>query len=306
VSIAPQSEPRGLVPRPLLAEAVAYVGAPVASAGAAIVLSRSSLATGGRLVVALLFVGVFLAVGFAVGDDESVARLRSVMWFAAVLAWFALVQVLVFDLGGMTSRTGAIVSSLLAAAGALGVWWLCRRSLQQIALFAAAVAIVAAAAFPTPSLFGFDTTTVGLLLWILGLVWLALGAADVLAPRRTALVLGAVTALLAPIYLLRQGTSLGADAVGFLTALGLLVAGHRLADRAVEGLAIVGLVSVCAAVVVEHLRDPEMLAVSALLVGLALLAAAVAIARRSSAEPVAMRPSHVPPGDPPPPPTPSA
>jgi hypothetical protein len=305
VSIETSSEPRDLVPRPLLAEAVAYVGAPAAAAGAAIVLSRSSLATSGRLLVAVLFVAVFLAVGFAVGDAGTMARLRSVMWFGAVLAWFALVQVLVFDLADMTSRAGAFVASLLAAVGASAVWWLCRRSLQQIALYASAVAIVAAAAFPTPSLSGFDTTTVGLLLWVLGLVWLGLGAASVLAPRRTALVLGAVTALLAPIYLLRQGTSLGGEAVGFATALALLVAGDRLADRAVEGLAIVGLVSVSAAVVAEHLRDPGVLAVGALLVGLGLLAAAVLLARTAGG-PGVTRASTMPPGPPPPPPGPSA
>ncbi|MGZ4125759.1 MAG: hypothetical protein ACXVQU_09415, partial [Actinomycetota bacterium] len=89
---------RELVPRTLLAEVAAYVGAPAAAAAAGVIVARSSLGTTGRVLVAVLFVAVFLAVGFAVGEGEDrIGRLRSVMWFGAVLAWFALVQVLVFD-----------------------------------------------------------------------------------------------------------------------------------------------------------------------------------------------------------------
>jgi hypothetical protein len=271
---------RELVPRTLLAEVAAYVGAPAAAAAAGVIVARSSLGTTGRVLVAVLFVAVFLAVGFAVGEGEDrIGRLRSVMWFGAVLAWFALVQVLVFDVAGLGSRTAGVVASILAAAGAGAVWWLCRRSLQQVALFLTLVAIVTAIAFPTPSLSGFDTTTIGVLVWLLGLAWLVLGARGVIVPRRTALVLGTVSALLAPVYLLRTGSSIGGEVLGFITAIALFVAGGRFGDRAVEGLAIVGLAVISSVVVAEHLRDPEELALVALLVGLGLLAVAVWLAR---------------------------
>jgi hypothetical protein len=89
---------RGPVSRTPLAEVAAYVGAPAAAAAAGVIIARSSLGTAGRVLAAGLFVAALLAVGFAVGkSEERVGRLRSVMWFGAVLAWLALVQVLVFD-----------------------------------------------------------------------------------------------------------------------------------------------------------------------------------------------------------------
>jgi hypothetical protein len=209
------------------------------------------------------------------------------MWFCAVLAWFALVEILVFDVGGLGSRTGVVVASILATAGAGPVWWLCRRSLQQIAVFLSLVAVVTAIAFPTPSLSGFDTTTVGVLVWLLGLAWLILGARGLVLPRRTALVVGTITALLAPVYLLRTGSSIGGEVLGFVTAVGVFVAGGRFDDRAVEGLAIVGLAATSSAVVAEHLRDPEALAVVALLAGLGLLGVTIWLTRPSSGAPLA-------------------
>lgn len=285
-------EVRERVPRALLGEVAGYVGAPAAATAAGIIVARSSLGTAGRVLVAGLFVAVLLAVGFAVGDVEKrVVRLRSVMWFGAVLAWFALVEILVFDVGGLGSRTGVVVASILATAGAGPVWWLCRRSLQQIAVFLSLVAVVTAIAFPTPSLSGFDTTTVGVLVWLLGLAWLILGARGLVLPRRTALVVGTITALLAPVYLLRTGSSIGGEVLGFVTAVGVFVAGGRFDDRAVEGLAIVGLAATSSAVVAEHLRDPEALAVVALLVGLGLLGVAVWLTRPSSGAPLAGGPA---------------
>jgi hypothetical protein len=281
-------EVRERVPRALLGEVAGYVGAPAAATAAGIIVARSSLGTAGRVLVAGLFVAVLLAVGFAVGDVEKrVVRLRSVMWFGAVLAWFALVEILVFDVGGLGSRTGVVVASILATAGAGPVWWLCRRSLQQIAVFLSLVAVVTAIAFPTPSLSGFDTTTVGVLVWLLGLAWLILGARGLVLPRRTALVVGTITALLAPVYLLRTGSSIGGEVLGFVTAVGVFVAGGRFDDRAVEGLAIVGLAATSSAVVAEHLRDPEALAVVALLVGLGLLGVTIWLTRPSSGAPLA-------------------
>jgi hypothetical protein len=281
-------EVRERVPRALLGEVAGYVGAPAAATAAGIIVARSSLGTAGRVLVAGLFVAVLLAVGFAVGDVEKrVVRLRSVMWFGAVLAWFALVEILVFDVGGLGSRTGVVVASILATAGAGPVWWLCRRSLQQIAVFLSLVAVVTAIAFPTPSLSGFDTTTVGVLVWLLGLAWLILGARGLVLPRRTALVVGTITALLAPVYLLRTGSSIGGEVLGFVTAVGVFVAGGRFDDRAVEGLAIVGLAATSSAVVAEHLRDPEALAVVALLAGLGLLGVTIWLTRPSSGAPLA-------------------
>jgi hypothetical protein len=285
-------EVRERVPRALLGEVAGYVGAPAAATAAGIIVARSSLGTAGRMLVAGLFVAVLLAVGFAVGDVEKrVVRLRSVMWFGAVLAWFALVEILVFDVGGLGSRTGVVVASILATAGAGPVWWLCRRSLQQIAVFLSLVAVVTAIAFPTPSLSGFDTTTVGVLVWLLGLAWLILGARGLVLPRRTALVVGTITALLAPVYLLRTGSSIGGEVLGFVTAVGVFVAGGRFDDRAVEGLAIVGLAATSSAVVAEHLRDPEALAVVALLVGLGLLGVTIWLTRPSSGAPLAGGPA---------------
>jgi hypothetical protein len=301
-------EPRDLVSRSLLAEVAAYLGAPVAAAGAALIVARHSPGTSGEIVTATLFVAVLLGVGFAVGDDTPRrARLRGVMWFLGVLSWFTLVAIVVVDALDMASRAGAIVASILAIAGGLAVWLLCRRSLQQIALYVAVVALVGSVAFPTPTLFGgFDTTTVGALLWLLGIVWMAVAARGIITPRRTGLVLGAVTAVATPVYLLRISASTLGDVLGLLTAFGLLVVGGLLADRAVDGIGVAGLLILGSFVVEAHAGTSQ---TAAIVIGLALLGAAVALIR--SDEPAAPPAggggafAWPPPTDAPPPPAPS-
>jgi hypothetical protein len=277
---------RGPVPRALIAELAAYVGGPIALAGVGLVVARHAVGIGGQAVIVAVVFAAFVALGAAVGDRRpATLRLRSVAWFGAVLAWTAFVQVLLFGVAGTEPSRGlAVLDALAVGAVAAVVWWLCRRTLQQVAVFVVAVAIVVAITLPTPSLLGFDTTTTGLVLWILGLLWFAAGARRLLHPRRAALVLGAVAAVVAPVYLLRQ-ESLAGEIIGLVTAIGFLLAGDRLEDRAVEGVAIAGVVIGSGAIVSEHLGGSEPGAWIALAAGVALLGIAVALARSADAPP---------------------
>jgi hypothetical protein len=287
-SVEPARTLRDIVSRPVAAEVSAYVGVAVALAAVVLVVERHAPGSAARLFVVGVVAAVLLGAGAAAGDGSvGAARIRSVTWFLSGLGWILFAVLLVVDALGLASRAGAILATALGSGGALALWLVCRRSLQEILAFVTLAGFVVALTVPAPSLLGgFDTSTVAMLLWVLGIAWFVAAAAGVLRPRRTGMMLGVATALLAPVYVLRQA-GLAGEILAVLTALGLFVAGARLGDRAVEGLAIVVLLLEPGAMVAEHLAQPEALTILALLVGLALLGGGVTLARREARPPAA-------------------
>lgn len=193
------------------------------------------------LLTSLVLAAVFLFAGALIGVDapDRLARMRSVCWFASAVAFATFLGVAIepSDKGGFALVTG------LAALYGLVLWALSPRTLQQLAFFTLAIAtIVILVAFPEFSfMFGApDTTGAGLVLWLGGGGWFALGFLGLVRPPRPAMVIGMVTGL--------QGLSLlgqeSAEAAALLILAGsavCLILGGSRGDRAVTGIAVVGL-----------------------------------------------------------------
>lgn len=263
--------------RETIVEIVAYVGTAVGLAATFIALGRTEdLTDAGALVVMLIVTAVLLGAGLWIGGRASDAfqRMRSVFWFAAVEAWIAVVQLLLGNVFEVEGRASAVLSALLVLAAAAPLWWILRRSLQQILLFVGALGLLVSIIFPQPTFLGIpDLTSTALVIWIFGGLWAFLGVRSILEPRRTAMVLGSLAAIIGPLFF-TQSRIVG-EVLSLATAIVLLVVGESLRDRAVAGLGIVGVLVVSAVIVGEHFGDSTGGTIAALVVGVVLLVGAL-------------------------------
>ena len=157
------------------------------------------------LLVAIAVTAVLFAAGIAVSGEpiSSNQRLRSGLWFAALLGWGVVVQAIlvVAEIDPQGVRARCCFAALVAPA-AVGLWLGLRKSLQLLGIVSASYAVLSAAAFPQPDPFGrTDLVATAVLTWVFGAAWMALGARGVIQPSRTALVLGTITVLVAPFAL---------------------------------------------------------------------------------------------------------
>lgn len=258
-------------------EILGYLGAAVGVAATLVAVAQvQDLSEGGALGITLVVTAGLLGAGYLFGlrPLERGQRMRSVLWFGAAEAWAVGVSIFVGEIVGLDGRGGAIVSSLLATAIGAALWWQLRRSLQEIFLFLAALAVVVSLVFPEPSFFGVpDLTAMAVLTWAFGGVWVFLAIRRIVEPVRTGMVLGSIAAIAGPLVFTR--TRIAGEVLSLATAAVLLVLGEWLGDRAVQGLGIAGLLLVSAGVVVEHAGDSTGGAVAALVVGILLLAVAL-------------------------------
>ena len=193
------------------------------------------------LVTSLALAVVFLVAGalIGVGAPDRLARLRSVCWFASVVAFTAFLASAIepSDRGGF-----ALVSGLAALYG-LVLWALSPRLLQQLAFFTLAiVTVLILVAFPDLGLaFGEpDVNGAGFTLWLGGAVWFALGFLGLVRPPRSAMVIGMVS-WLQGLSLLGRDSEEAAAIVILAGAVAFLFLGGSRGDRAVTGVAVVGL-----------------------------------------------------------------
>jgi hypothetical protein len=193
-------------------------------------------------VTSLALSAVFLIAGALIGVDapDRLARLRSVCWFASVLAFTLFLGVAIepSDRGGFALVTG------LAALAGLVLWALSPRTLQQVAFFTFAVTTVAILiAFPDlgAALFGPpDVSGVGLVLYLGGAGWFALGYLGLVRPPRSAMVIGMVFGLQGLSLLGQEAPEAAALLILSSSALCVFFGGSK-GDRAVTGVAVVGL-----------------------------------------------------------------
>jgi hypothetical protein len=295
----------------VLIEIVAYSGAAAGLAATLIAVEQAEgLGDVGNLVVALVITAVLVVAGLAIPDAalDAFRRMHSVLWLAATFAWGVAVDeflsgVLDFDPGG---DVRPIVSGLVTAAGAAILWTRLRRSLQLIALFGTvlvtliAIIDVTAGEFESP-----DPTLTAIVLWVFGVAWTLAADRGLLRPTRTGLVLGTLTAILAPYLLatprldLSETTITVAAVWSFATAAMGLALGSRRGDRAVQGIGIAGVIVAAAVIVGNNVSDSDAAQIVALVVALVLLGGALLAIRGSF--PRARPASSVPPGPPAPP-----
>lgn len=148
--------------------------------------------------------------------------------------------------------------------------------------------------------------------WVFGVAWGLASDRAMLGPLRTGLVLGTLTAVIAPYGIavptgleIPSETTITIAAVwNFATSALALAFGTIRGDRAIQGIAIAGvIISAGTGVIVgNNLTDSDAATIVVLVVGLALLGAALVAIRsaRGSSGPPASAPASAPPPPPPP------
>jgi hypothetical protein len=171
---------------------------------------------------------------------------------------------------------------------ALPLWVLARRSLQLLALVASVQVGTAAAVYSEGPLFGVGVPQLrwpAIVTIVVGLVALASGAFDLLRPKRTAMVLGSIAiiggALFVDVDVLRQAPSDLSWWLALTASVGVLLVGDFVADRAVSGIGIVGLIGAVAEIVHRTVTDGST-AVALVVLGTVALASCVILARAFS------------------------
>ena len=297
---APSSDPGMTVRRETLIEIAGYVGAAVGLAAAGVALSGANQAV--RFVADLLTVAVLFGAGWALsGYSDYYRRMRSVFWFISVGAASDLAGLIFNDVFNERGRTGGFLVGILTAAFAFALWRMSKRSLQLIALFFSAYLTLAVLVSPEVTPFvvvtgGPNFTALGLVTWIWGGVWVLAGWRELVQPKRTAMVLGTIAAIAGPLML--GDPRVLAELLALATAAALLVLGDALDDRAVAGLGIAGVILASSLLIAGNIHS-ELPALLALVVGLVLLAGAVAATRSSMAPPAAPGGPPATPGAPP-------
>jgi hypothetical protein len=260
--------------RSLAVEALAYVGGAVVVAGTVLVTARywSALGTAGRLATVVTAAVVLLVAGLAVPArwGGASARLRAVVWLGSTAATAASLALVASDVLELVERDRFLLVSAGTAAYA-GALWLGNRSVAQQAAMMAAIAVTAAAvlhrADASPDLPG-----VGV--WAVSLAWAVLGWRHLLEPARTALALGTAGAIFGA--MLTQGSDPGI-VLAVVTVAGAVTCAILLQDLVVLGVAALGTVPVAMG---RWFPDSLAAALALVVVGLALVATAVWIARR--------------------------
>ena len=239
---APAPQPADPHQRISLLEILGYCGIAAGLFGTFAALAE----TGGDprttvLLTSLALAAVFLFAGALIGVDapDRLARMRSVCWFASGVSFATFLGVAIepSDRGGFALVTG------LAALYGLVLWALSPRTLQQLAFFTFAIATIAIlVGFPD---LGFvfgppDVTGAALVLWLGGGLWFALGFLGLVRPPRSAMVIGMVSGLQG-LSLLGQENPEAAAVLILASAASCLFLGGSRGDRAVTGVAVVGL-----------------------------------------------------------------
>jgi len=267
--------------RAVVAEVLGYLGGVLAVVAGFVLGAESWVQLGrwGRVGVLAAVTGALLAAGWWLRGTEGrvLPRLASVLWLGAVAGFAGLLAVL------QEGRSDDALAdpSLGVAAGALVLaavlYALERRVLQQLALFLAVVAAMVAGGHRL----GWSWETVeGYGFLVLGAAWLELGRRGLVGPRRTSEVLGSLALLSGPAVL--DVEAVGPGDWGLWLDLGLsvalIVAGSALARNVLLGIGAAGMVMFLGMVAGEYWSDLGA-PLAILLVGLALVAAAVLVAR---------------------------
>jgi hypothetical protein len=270
-----------VVTRETVGEIVGYIGAAVGLTAASIALGASA-SEGVQVVFNLVTGAVLFAAGWALGGTTGAyGRMRSVFWFLSVFLIAALVSTLFGPVLEVSAQMVVVLSGLVAAAYSFVLWWVCRRSLQVLALIISLLVTVIALVFPDLSGVFLEPpsfTGVALVTWLFGGVVIAAGALGLLTPRRTTLATGAIIATLGPLFLLQSDTQVLGESLSLLTAVALLAAGSWFGELGMAGIGIAGILLASSTIVANHIQE-EGPAIVAVVIGLILVGVAIVLAR---------------------------
>lgn len=227
----------------LLVEVLGYLGATLAVAGTIAIVAASGEPSKGVVSLTAILIAVgLLAAGSLIGLDrgDRLPRLRSVFWFGSVEDFAVFLAVALEP----NDRGSVFLVQLLTALYGFVLWAFLPRLLQQFVVFNALLGAILALVVPEPSGFVFgvpDLAGPALVLWLGGAIWFALGYLRRVRPPRAAMVLGTVTSIIGPVFLFRSPETAALLVVA--TSVGYLFVGGFIGDRAVSGIAIVGVIA---------------------------------------------------------------
>lgn len=262
---------------PMITEALAYVGAALAAAAAAVLLGDrwSELTPAVRVTAIAAGALAALAAGALVrrSGDPAMVRLTSVLWAVATGLFGWLAWLVAYDLLGHRGSVPALACGIAITLLGAALYAAARQALQQIALFVGILTTVGAALG--------DGTDTMLAVWAVGAAWLVLGGIRRLPPERAAFIGGSLVVLWAPMALTDGGQGVGMW-LGLATAVALIVASLALHETVLLGFGTVGVFGYLIRVLVRLFGDTAAMPVALLVAGAIVIAVAIGLARRST------------------------
>lgn len=284
---------RELRPRPrraLVAEAAGYAGVVLAASAGSLALAQywADFETWARLLLVVTGTAFVGAGAWATsgGTEEALRRLAAFLWTATVAGVFGTAVLTADEALGLAGQNVALIAGATATAVAAALLWRRSTTLLALALLASLVVLVVGVVSQYDHV---SSDAIGTAIWGLGVCWTLLVLGGVVPSPRPALAAGGVVALAGAQVMVDDWTV--GRWVGLGTAVVLLAGSGGL--RA-PGLAVAGLpglfVFTGELVAAATTRDgaPEGsrigLVLGVVVVGLALLAAAVVVARQQGQE----------------------
>ena len=164
--------PRGHVP--IVAEALGYLGGMLGAIGLVLVVAQywPDMATAGRLALSGAGAVAFLLAGLAVRERayDAFARLRWFLWLASTAMAALFAGVVTVDALETAHETTVLACGATVAATSGLLWWGRMRPVQQLTFLGGLVAVVGGLVAHVAS-----TGPVGLAVWGIGAVYLAVG-----------------------------------------------------------------------------------------------------------------------------------
>ncbi len=264
---------------PLIVEALGYIGGALAVI-AVIILAQefwADLELWGKLaLLGMVSLGLLIA-GWVLRDSEleAVRRLAGFLWLFAAVGTAFTVGILSADGFDAEPETATLVASLAAGLLAIVLWRIRTESLQQLAVFAAAVA----AGVSAVGTFSWPEELFGLVVWGAGTAWLFLTWGTVIRPEMTGYALGAAASLIGMQILTGVAGGGWPALLGVVVAGALIAASVALRQIALLGIGAVGVFVFVPQVVFEYFGDSLGAPVALLISGAVLIAGAVALSK---------------------------
>lgn len=268
----------------LVTEALGYLGGVIVLVGLGLVtgLFWNELSTLARVLLAAAVTALLGVAGAAVPRELAATgvRLRSVLWAVAAAALFACLSLLAADGFGWSANVVVLFAGAGTAVGSALAWMVHRQVLQQAAVLASLLATAAAATSLVADSYLAPMTVI----WAVAALWFLLAGRGLVQPRRAGMVFGAVAAIVASLSI--QSEAWG-TAVSLATVVTLVVVAVAIRDLVLLAVASVGALAVLPSIVVEYFPGVLSAALTLVVVGLLLVAAAVYTARRRPRRPAA-------------------
>lgn len=265
--------------RARVAEALGYVGASLVVVAGALTAQQfwADLRPWSHVALAGMLALVLLVAGAAVEGQAGtpLGRLGSFLWAVAVVAVAGTASLVADELLELEEAAYAVTTFAPATVAGLVLWWARVRALQQL------VVVVGVIATSTALLALLDVELEvwgGILVWAIGVAWLALAWGRVVHPSRTGRVAGAIASLLGPLMAFGAPGRFGV-VLGVVTAGGLVAASVPARETVLLGLGVLGLFVFVPNAVFEFFGDQLGAPVALLASGVVLLGVSLWIAR---------------------------